>query len=901
MKVLHLFPKQKQTQMIKLSFDGSVFSIRTKIPQYVNANSSRHLTTVYERGCLKETVHKFLNAVDKPVHFSSENVSLLQTCTKTKALPEAKLIHAHINEIGFIADRRLENTLLNMYVKCGTVEDARKVFDNMPDRDVCSWTVIIAAYSKQGSAEEALSLFNRMQTTGIQPNPFTYSSIISACGNLASLEKGMDIHEQIIRSGFQSHVSVGNSLVDMYAKCGRLDKARELFDKMPQRNLISWTVMIAAYSKHVKSPGDALALFNRMQREGFQPNQFTFASVLPACGDLGFLKRGVEIHEEIVKCGYESDLVVANALVDMYAKCGSIETARHVFDKMSKPGVVAWTALIAGYARNGQVVEAQKLFQEMPQRNVVTWNAMIVGFAQNGLMDEALKLFQEMPQRDVVSWNVMIVGYAQNGMLDEALKHFEEMPERDIVSWNGMIAGYAQNGFVDEALKLFKEMPQQDVVSWNSMIAGYTQNGLIDEALKLFKEMPQQNVVSWNAMIAGFVQNGHGEQALELFQQMQLAGMTPDSKTFASILPVCANNGALGKGMEIHEVILRTGLQFDVIVVNSLIDMYAKCGSIEKARVLFDKTSQRDAVSWTTMITGYAMHGFAKETLRLFKQMRDSGMIPDRITLLCVLIACSRAGLVDEGFEVFNCMSEYYHVTPTTDHYSCMVDLLGRAGRLDEAHDFINKMPIKPSAFVWSSLLGACRIHNNIELGEQVAEHIFQIDPNNPSPYVLLSNIYAAAGRWDDIEKVRKMMKDRGIKKTPGCSWIELSNQVHSFFVGDKSHPQTEEIYAELERLTCKMKMAGYVPNTSFVLNDVKEEEKERVLYYHSERLAITFGILNTSPGTTIRIMKNLRVCGDCHSATKFISKIVAREIIVRDVSRYHHFKDGQCSCGDYW
>jgi pentatricopeptide repeat protein len=302
------------------------------------------------------------------------------------------------------------------------------------------------------------------------------------------------------------------------------------------------------------------------------------------------------------------------------------------------------------------------------------------------------------------------------------------------------------------------------------------------------------------------------------------------------------------------------------------------------------------------MISGYAMHGYANEVFKLFEEMKHSGIRADHITLVGVLSACSRAGLVDEGYEYFNCMSNYYNITPVMEHYSCMVDLLGRAGRLEEALDFINNMPIKPDASVWSCLLGACRIHNNIELGELAAEHVFELDSKNAGNYVLLSNIYAAAGRWDDIERVRKLMKDRGVKKTPGYSWIKVDKQVHAFLVGDRSHPQMQEIYMELERLSSEMKMAGYVANTRFVLNDVKEEEKEQILLnHHSEKLAIAFGLLNTPPGTTIRVVKNLRVCGDCHTATKFISKIVAREIVVRDANRYHHFKDGQCSCCDYW
>lgn len=565
--------------------------------------------------------------------------------------------------------------------------------------------------------------------------------------------------------------------------------------------------MIAGYAQNGHSE-KALELFREMQSVGLKPNVNTFTSILPACTNLGALDQGKEIHEEVIRSGFQSNVFVESALVDIYAKCGVLMDARRLFDKMY-------------------------------QRNAVSWTAIIAGYMQNRNADEALKLFEKMPKRDVVSWTVMI-------------------------------AGYAQNGHVDKAMELFREMPEPDVDSWTAIIAGYAQNGRNLEALKLF-------------------------------QEMKLSGMKPHSKTFVSILPVCANLAALEQGVEIHDEIIRSGFQSDVFVTNALMDMYAKCGNIEKARDLFNKMHRRTAVSWTVVISAYAMNGCGKDALRLFEQMQHSGMKPDDVTLVCVLSACCHAGLVDEGRKIFYCMKQCYLITPSMEHYGCMVDLFGRAGYLDEALDFINKMPIKPDATVWGCLLGACRVHNNIELGKQAAEHLFHLTPRSAAPYVLLSNIYAAAGMWDEIEKVRKMMRDRDVKKMPGCSWIEVNKQVHAFLVGDKSHPQTEKIYAELERLSQEMKAAGYVPDMKFVLNDVEIEQKEKMLCFHSEKLAIAFGLINTPPGTTIRVIKNLRVCGDCHSATKFISMIVGREIILRDTKRYHHFKDGQCSCCDYW
>nr|ABK26521.1 unknown [Picea sitchensis] len=369
----------------------------------------------------------------------------------------------------------------------------------------------------------------------------------------------------------------------------------------------------------------------------------------------------------------------------------------------------------------------------------------------------------------------------------------------------------------------------------------------------------------------------------------------------AGILRACASVAALEQGKQVHADIIKIGFELDVSVSNGLVDMYGKCGRIEDAQEVFSKLLEPDVASWNAMISGLAQHGCGKEAVLLFEQMLQTGVKPNQITFVVVLSGCSHAGLVDEGRNYFDSMTRDHGISPKAEHYSCMVDLFGRAGCLDEALNFINQMPVEPNASVWGSLLGACRVHGNIELAERAVEQLIELTPENPGTYVLLSNIYAAAGRWDDAGKVRKMMKDRSVKKEPGCSWIEVQNKVHPFIVGDSSHPQIEEIYETLETLTLQMKAAGYIPNTNFVLHDVEEEQKEWILGHHSEKLAIAFGIISTPPGTTIRVVKNLRVCGDCHTATKFISRIVSREIVLRDTHRFHHFKDGQCSCGDYW
>eukprot|EP01018_Ginkgo_biloba_P013153 Gb_16986 [translate_table: standard] len=725
------------------------------------------------QGLLKEALN-ILYAMDQSLG-TFTYVCLLQVCIKKEALSEGKMIQAHMIERGFIPDTFSGSALVNLYTKCGSLVDARTVFDDLPKQSSFSWNVIIAAYSRNGLAEDALKLFHQMQQTDIHPDQFTFASVLPACAKLAALEQGTQIHEYLIRSGIQSDVFVENALVDMYAKCRSMEKARVIFDKMHQRDVVSWTSMIAGYIQNGQDV-EAIMLFQQMQLAGVKPDSRTFAIVLPACANLAALEKGMEIHEEMIRSGFESHVFVENALVDMYAKCRSLENARKLFDKM-------------------------------PQRSVVSWNAMIAGYAQAGYVEEALKFFREMSERDVISWTVMIAGYAQNGQGVEALNFFRQMLLAGVKPYSNTFASALQacanSASLKEGAEIHKEIIktgcQSNVFVQSALVGMYAKCGSLEKARHVFDKMHQRNVVSWTAMLSGYVQNGQSVEALKVFQQMQLAGVKPDLNTFASVFTACANLGALEQGMEIHEDIIKSGFVFDVFVENALVDMYAKCGSIDKARDVFDKMRQRSVISWTAMIAGYAMHGCGKEALKLFEQMQISGIKPNHITIVCVLSACCHAGLVNEGRQLFQCMTQNYDIPPATKHYACMVDLLGRAGHLDEARDFINKMPIEPDAFVWSCLLGACRVHNNIELGEFVAERLFELDPKNAAPYVLLSNIYAAAGRWNDSEKVWKLMKGRGVTKMPGCSWIEVNKQVHAFLARDGSNPQAKKINEKLE------------------------------------------------------------------------------------------------------
>ncbi|XP_059069535.1 pentatricopeptide repeat-containing protein At1g11290, chloroplastic-like [Cryptomeria japonica] len=873
--------------------------------------------------------------------------SVLPACAKMGALEQGVDIHQSIKDRGISSDVVVATALVDMYAKCGSIDKARELFDKMPQRNVFSWTALISGYAQNGFADKALETFKQMKLAGVKPNSTTFASVLPVCTKMGALEQGISIHQSIKDKGIFSDAVVATALVDMYAKCGNIDKACELFDKIPQRNVISWNTMIVGFA-HNGCFGKALETFKQMQSSGVNPDSTTFATILHACAKMGALEQGIDIHQNIKDRRILSDVVVATALVDMYAKCGSIDKAREVFDRMPQRDVVSWTAMIAGYAQNGLVEKALEISKQMQlsglKPNSTTFASILPAHAKMRALEQGMDINQSINDRgtlsDIIIATALVDMHAKNGNLDEARELFDSMPQKDVISWTAMIAGYVQNGFVERALETFKQMQlagvkpnsttfasilpacakmgalQQgmdihqniieggffsDITVGNALVDMYAKCGSIHKARELFDRMPQREVISWNAMIGGYTQNGLYEKALETFKQMQLAGVKPDSTTFASILPACAQIGALEQGMDIHQSIENRGILSDVAVATAVVDMYAKCGNIEKARELFDRIPQRDVISWNAMIAGYAQNGFCRDALKIFELMKHPGTYPDIVSFACVLYACSHAGLVDEGCTYFNHMINHYCIRPTIDHYVCMVDLLARAGYLEDTLNFIIKMPVKPLVVVWMCFLGACRSHMNIGLGVFTATLLFDLDPKNVATYVLLSNIFAEVGRWGEVQMARRLMKDQGIKKIPGCSWIERHKMVHVFHVGDRSHPQTQEIYAKLEKLSREMKAAGYHPDPRHSLNAVEEEEKELFLSHHSEKLAITFGLLNSPPGTTIRVVKNLRVCADCHTATKFISKIVAREIIVRDANRFHHFKQGQCSCGDFW
>ncbi|KAF7817065.1 pentatricopeptide repeat-containing protein [Senna tora] len=678
-------------------------------------------------------------------------VPLLEECLDRTSVSDTQIVHGHIIKTGTHEDVFLMAFLINVYAKCGNMESARKAFDNMPRRNVVSWTTLMVGYVQNSQPENAIRVFNELLDSGSYPSNYSLAIALNACTSMHSVKLGDQVHAFIIKYDIDLDTSIGNALCSLYAKCGRLDFALRAFSRIKEKNVISWTAAISACGDNGEAT-TGLRLFIEMLSEYIQPNEFTLTSVLSLCCETLSLELGTQIHSFCTKLGYDSNLRIRNSLTYLYLKCGWID-------------------------------EARVLFNRMDDVNLVTWNAMIAGYSQ------------------------------------------------------------------------MMELAKDDLSAYQS-----------------------------------------GSEALNLFLKLNRSGMKPDLFTFSSVLSVCSRLVALEQGEQFHAQAIKTGFLSDVVVGTSLINMYNKCGSIEKASKAFLEMSTRTVISWTSMITGYSQHGRSQQALQLFEDMRLAGVRPNQITFVGVLSACSHAGLVDEALKNFEIMQKEYKIKPVMDHYACLIDMFVRLGRLEEAFNFIKKMDFEPNEFIWSILIAGCRSHGNLELGFYAAEQLLSLRPKDTETYVLLLNMYLTAGRYKDVSRVRKIMKEEKVGKLNDLSWISIKDKVYSFKPNDKGHPQISTVYKTLEDLEAKAKNLGY---ESLESNEISEEEETNAIY-HSEKLAIAFGLENLPNSSPIRVIKSTIMCRDCHNFIKYASKVTGREIIIRDTKRLHKFVNGKCSCGDF-
>nr|AYM00468.1 pentatricopeptide repeat protein [Salvia miltiorrhiza] len=603
--------------------------------------------------------------------------------------------------------------------------------------------------------------------------------------------------------------------------------------------------------------------------------------LLKACVNTRSLPAAQQLHSIITTSGWSKIKFVSNHLMNAYAKLCRLETALKVFDKMPQRNVMSYNIVIGGHIQNGELGAAVEVFKGMGERNSATWNAVITGMIKNELNEEGLRLFARMHS---------------DGFLSDAYTLASVL--RGCAGLRDLIKGEQVHGY---AMRLGLEL---DLVVGNSTAHMYMRCGCLIMAERVIQCMPLCNIVLCNTLIVGLVQNGCASAALETYYLMKRAGFHPDDITFVSVVTSCSELSTLGQGQQIHAEVVKAGATSDAAVITSLVSMYSRCGCLDDAVRAFGERGRgaaRDRVLLTSMIAAYGFHGKGNEAIELFERMELEGLQANKVTFLSLLYSCSHCGLKDKGLELFDLMIQKYGLEPEVKHYTCVVDLLSRAGCLEEAEHFIRSMPVKPDAVTWKTLLSGCKTHKNAGMAKRIAEEVLRIDPLDSASYVLLSNVQATADRWQEACRVRKRMKAMMVKKEPGISWYELRNEVHHFTMGDKSHPQLEEIGSYLKQVMAELRSHGYVPDTRASLHDMDVEEKEHNLAHHSEKLAVAFALMNAPDGLPIRVMKNVRVCDDCHVAMKYISMVKKREIILRDTSRFHHFSNGHCSCGDFW
>ncbi|CAL1404700.1 unnamed protein product [Linum trigynum] len=642
------------------------------------------------------------------------------------------------------------NSQLKLLVKTKRLTDARDMFDKMPYRDEISWTTIISGYVSAMDSAEALRLFSRMWLEpSLQMDPFIISIALKACGRSSSARFGELLHGYSIKSDFVSSVFVGSALLDMYAKVGKIDRCLVVFTDMPLRNVVSWTAIITGLVRS-GSYKEGLIYFSEMWRSKVVCDSYTFAIALKACADLGALDRGREIHCQTIKKGFHVCSFVANTLTVMYNKCGKLEYGSCLFEQMELKDVVSWTTTIATCSQNGDHENAVKAFRRMRETGV---------------------------SPNEYTFAAVMTSCASLSRL----------------RWGEQLHAHVfRLGLVD------------NLSVTNSIITMYSKCGQLDLASSIFEKMTEKDIISWSTIIGEYSQGGSGEKAFGYLSHMRREGPQPNEFALASVLTVCGNMAILEQGKQLHAYTLRVGLELDAMVQSALINMYSKCGSIPEALKAFSEAEVDCIVSWTSMINGYAEHGLSEQAISLFEKFRRVGLRPDSVTFIGVLSACSHVGLVDLGFHYFNLMSEEYEIFPSKEHYGCMIDLLCRAGRLNDAESMIENMPFQQDDVVWSTLLSACKVHGDVDRGKRTAQKILEINPNCAGTHITLANLYAAKGKWKEVAEVRKMLKWKGIIKETGSSWIKMRDEVSTFVSGDDSHPRAKDIYNVLGLLSVR-------------------------------------------------------------------------------------------------
>ncbi|KAK7320820.1 hypothetical protein VNO77_30652 [Canavalia gladiata] len=785
---------------------------------------------------------------------STTYASILESCG-SPAL--GKQVHAHSIKSGFQSHEFVATKLLQMYATNGFLENARHVFDTMPFKNLHSWTALLRVHVKMGFFEEAFSLFEQLlhERVRVELEFFVFPVVLKICCGLGGdLGLGRQLHGMVLKHEFVKNVYVGNSLIDMYGKCGSLGEAKKVLQGMPQKdcvswnsiitacaanglvyealdllenmsavegglapNLVTWSAVIGGFAQNSYDVESIELLARMVVGAGMRPNARTLASVLPACARMQWLSLGRELHGYVVRHEFFSNAFVVNGLVDVYRRCGDMKSAFKMFSKFSRKCAASYNTMIAGYWENGAVIKAKEMFDQMEQEGVererISWNSMISGYVHSFRLDDAFTLFRDL-LKEGIEPDSFTLGSVLTGCADMAsIRRGKEIHAHAIVK------GLQSNSFVGGALvemyskcqdmvaaqMAFDKVRERDLPTWNALVSGYARSNRTEKIGELLENMKadgfEPNVYTWNSIIAGYVEDKQYDSAMQLFTEMQISNLRPDIYTVGIVLAACSKLATVQRGKQVHGYSIRAGHDSDVHIGAALVDMYAKCGDIKHCYHVYNRISNPNLVSHNAMLTAYAMHGYGEKGIALFRRMLAGKVKPDHVTFLSVLSSCVHAGSIEIGHECFDLMVTY-NVTPTLKHYTCMIDLLSREGKLNEAYDLIKNMPMEADAVTWNSLLAGCFIHGEVALGEIAAEKLIELEPCNTGNYVMLANLYASTGKWHYLAQTRQLMKDMGMQKSPGCSWIEDRDGVHVFLASDKNHKRTDEIYSMLDNLT---------------------------------------------------------------------------------------------------
>lgn len=904
---------------------------------------------------LTPTTKSNLLNVDTPRSAPLEPSSRISSFHELNAISLLKSRHAQMIKMAKNRDSDIKvQSLITSYLKLGDFESAATVFFVGLEQNYLCWNSFLQDFSSSGGDPyEILDVFVRLHSMGVTFESKAMATVLKLSAKLRESWLGLQIHVYLIKTGFDLDVYTKCALMNFYGKCWDSGAANNVFDETPNHSSLLWNEAVLVALRNEKW-FEGIQIFRHMNLSSVKANNsFAVAKVLQACGKVEALDEGKQLHGYIVRNSMESNLLISNSLINMYLKNGSLELGRTIFDRMENRNLSTWNSMISGYAAFGYPEEALELLKEMGtcnvQPDIVTWNSLLSGHLRHGSYQEVLIVFRDMqiagfePNNRSITTILQAISelfclnlgksihcyivrkgfdsdlhvgtslldmYVKNNDLNSAEAVFDDIKGSSIFAWNSMISAYSFKGDMEKAANILNQMEREgvepDLVTYNSMISGYSMAGQTNEALTMIRQIRNSglipNVVSWTALISGSSQNGHYRNALEFSYQMQAEGIKPNSDTIASLFRACAGLSVLQKGKEAHCLSIRNGYIEDPFVCTALIDMYGKCGDLKSAYRVFVAARNKTLASWNSMIMGFSTYGLGEDAISLFHRMQEEKLKPDAITMTALLSGCRHSGLIDEGWRFFDSMETEFGIIPTIEHYSCMVDLLGRAGYLDEAWDFIGQMPVEPDSAVWGALLRSCRVHDNIQLGEIAAKQLFKKEPHNPANYIMLMHMCAAKKRWDDVDKIKDLMHRRSVKLGNVWSWIEINKTVYVFSGLEKEKFHSDgEIYFELYKLISEIKDMGYVPDTECVYMNVDENEKEKALLSHTEKAAITHGLINTKGKTTIRVIKNTRTCADCHTFAKYVSSARKRQIILKDGIRFHHFVDGKCSCKDFW